>query len=108
VLASWWVAPRDMRDAEVTRHRARNWLQLAVARKLQDVFFSADQQIVFSEALGEDRGNAIAFIKRCQWKGSASPRICEELMTAIWARRDATGRGTWREEMRERSCPFII
>ncbi|WWC63881.1 uncharacterized protein I303_106486 [Kwoniella dejecticola CBS 10117] len=45
--------------------------------------------LVCSAAIPQHRSACLKFIDKCQWKGSAGPRIAEKVVRTIWERRDA-------------------
>lgn len=49
-----------------------------------------------------------AFIRRCQWKGSAPPRIADAVVNDVWEARAAGRKMDWRQAMTSRGSPFVI
>ncbi|WVW85894.1 hypothetical protein I302_107932 [Kwoniella bestiolae CBS 10118] len=60
----------------------------------------------FAEA--DTRSEFTAFVKRCQWKGSASPRIAEQVVETVWSRRDEGKMERWRDVLTELGCPLMV
>jgi hypothetical protein len=69
---------------------------------------SALMQIVAAEAQPARQEALLAFIRRCQWKGSAPPRLAEAVVQEVWEARAAERNMDWRAAMIARGSPMII
>ncbi|CAK9785084.1 unnamed protein product [Cutaneotrichosporon oleaginosum] len=64
--------------------------------------------IVAAEAQPPRHDAVRAFIRRCQWKGSAPPRIAEAVVQEVWEARAAGRNMDWRSAMVARGSPMVI
>ncbi|WWD02341.1 hypothetical protein V865_000380 [Kwoniella europaea PYCC6329] len=64
--------------------------------------------IIGGNAQADTRPQFTEFIRRCQWKGSASPRIAEQVVERVWSLRDEGKDERWRGVLTELGCPLMI
>ncbi|WVF72558.1 hypothetical protein IAT40_007375 [Kwoniella sp. CBS 6097] len=64
--------------------------------------------IIASEGAHHQRPACMAFIQRCQWKGSAGPAWVERIVRNVWSARDAGNSDTWRDVVVIAGSPLII
>ncbi|WVF69417.1 hypothetical protein IAT40_004194 [Kwoniella sp. CBS 6097] len=64
--------------------------------------------IIAGYAEADTRPEFTEYIRRCQWKGSASPRIAEQVVETVWVRRDEGKDDRWREVLAELGCPLMV
>ncbi|BEI80819.1 hypothetical protein CcaverHIS002_0113480 [Cutaneotrichosporon cavernicola] len=64
--------------------------------------------IVAAEAQPARHEALLAFIRRCQWKGSAPPRIADAIVQEVWEARAAGRTMDWRTALVARGSPLVI